>query len=93
MITKQDVKRGALAARLELAEDEKDLYTKQLNEVLKHASKLQALNTDGVSPTMHILPLKNIFREDQVGDHMPNEMALANAPDTEGNFIKVPKIM
>lgn len=93
MITKQDVEHVALLARLELSEEETELYTKQLNDILEYANKLQQVNTDDVPPTMHVLPIQNVFREDQVGEHMANEVALANAPDTEGNFIKVPKIM
>ncbi|MBM7854274.1 aspartyl-tRNA(Asn)/glutamyl-tRNA(Gln) amidotransferase subunit C [Desulfohalotomaculum tongense] len=93
MISKKDVEHVALLARLELKEEEKEMYTRQLNDILKYAHKLQQLNTEDVTPTAHVLPIKNVFREDQVGDHLPNEKALANAPDKEGNYIKVPKIM
>lgn len=80
-------------ARLELSSEEQELYAKQLNDILEQTNKWQQIDTDNVPPTIHILPIKNVFREDQVGEHMTNEVALANAPDTEGNFFKVPKIM
>ncbi|MBO8137189.1 MAG: Asp-tRNA(Asn)/Glu-tRNA(Gln) amidotransferase subunit GatC [Desulfotomaculum sp.] len=93
MITKKDVEHVALLARLKLNEEEKEMYTRQLNDILKYAQKLQQLDTDAVEPTAHVLPIKNVFREDEVGDHLPNDKALANAPEKEGNYIKVPKIM
>lgn len=93
MITKQDVEHVALLARLELSEEEKEIYTKQLNDILNHAKDLERINTDDVPPTAHVLPIKNVFREDEVGEHLPNEKAVANAPEAEGSFIKVPKIV
>lgn len=93
MITKQDVEHVALLARLELSEDEKEVFTKQLNDILNYADKLQKLNTEDVPPTLHVLPMQNVLREDTVGEHMSNEQAIANAPVVEGNYIKVPKIM
>lgn len=93
MISKQDIESVALNARLELDEDEKELYAKQLNDILNHAQDLEEINTEDVPPTVHILPIKNVFREDVVGEHLPNEKAIANAPEAEGNFFKVPKIL
>ncbi len=93
MISKQDIESVALNARLELDEDEKELYAKQLNDILNHAQDLEKINTEDVPPTVHILPIKNVFREDVVGEHLPNEKAIANAPEAEGNFFKVPKIL
>jgi len=93
LISKQDVEHVALLARLELNEEEKELYTRQLNKILDAARALQELNTDGVPPTAHVLPIQNVFREDRVGEHIDPEKALANAPDREENFFKVPKIV
>lgn len=93
MITKADVEHVALLARLELTEEEKELYTKQLSDILKYAQKLNELDTEGVPPTAHVLPLKNVFREDKPGKHLEVEKALANAPDREDNFFRVPKIV
>ncbi len=93
MIKKSDVEHVALLARLELSEEEKELYTKQLSDILEHAQTLNKLDTENVPPTAHVLPLKNVFREDEVGDHLDPEKALSNAPDKEESFFRVPKIV
>jgi aspartyl-tRNA(Asn)/glutamyl-tRNA(Gln) amidotransferase subunit C len=93
MISKKDVEHVALLARLTLTEDEKQIYSKQLSDILEHVRKLQDLNTDGIQPTAHVLPLQNVFREDRVGEHLPVDQVLANAPERQDNFFKVPKIM
>lgn len=83
----------ALLGRLELSEEEKELYTQQLNKILEAARALQELDTADIPPTAHVLPIQNVFREDRVGQHMDPEKALANAPEREENFFKVPKIV
>ncbi len=93
MITKSDVEHVALLARLELSEEEKELYTKQLSDILEHAQTLNQLDTGDIPPTAHVLPLQNVFREDKVGDHLDPDKALSNAPDKEGSFFRVPKIV
>jgi len=93
MITKKDVEHVALLARLELNEEEKERYTKQLNEVLEAAKKLQKIDTTGIAPTAHAVPMKNVMREDKVGEHIANDMAVANAPDKKDGQFKVPKIV
>ncbi|AEG59578.1 Asp-tRNA(Asn)/Glu-tRNA(Gln) amidotransferase subunit GatC [Desulforamulus ruminis] len=93
MISKQDVEHVALLGRLELTEEEKELYTQQLNKILDAAKALQELDTENVPPTAHVLSLQNVFREDRVGEHIDPEKALSNAPDRDENFFKVPKIV
>ncbi|SHJ37917.1 Asp-tRNA(Asn)/Glu-tRNA(Gln) amidotransferase subunit GatC [Desulfofundulus thermosubterraneus] len=93
MITIKDVEHVALLARLELSDEEKQMYAKQLNAILEYAQMLNELNTDDIPPTAHVLPLKNVWREDEVGEHLPPEEVLANAPETEGQFFKVPRIV
>lgn len=93
MITKADVEHVALLARLELSEEEKEEYTMQLNSILEYAEKLNELDTEDIMPTAHVLPLKNVFREDKVGKHLSNKDALAGAPDKEDGFFKVPRIL
>lgn len=93
MISKQDVEHVALLARLELSEEEKELYTQQLNKILDAARALQEVNTDDVPPTAHVLPIQNVFREDKLGQHIDPERVLVNAPDREENYFKVPKIV
>ncbi|WP_449240830.1 Asp-tRNA(Asn)/Glu-tRNA(Gln) amidotransferase subunit GatC [Desulfoscipio gibsoniae] len=93
MISIKDVEHVALLARLNLNAEEKQLYARQLSDILDHARKLQDLNTGDIPPTAHVLPLQNVFREDKAGKHMPVDKVLANAPDRQDNFFKVPKIV
>lgn len=93
MLTKKQVEHVALLARLELSEEEKEKYASQLSAILEYAEALNKLDTENVPPTSHVLPIKNVFREDSVSSHLPNEKATANAPAKEGNYFKVPKIM
>jgi aspartyl-tRNA(Asn)/glutamyl-tRNA(Gln) amidotransferase subunit C len=93
LITKKDVDQVALLGRLELTGEENDMYTRQLNDILGHFQNLERLDTDDIQPTAHVLPLKNVFREDVVGEHISREAALANCPDRYENFFKVPRIV
>ena len=93
MLTKAQVEHVALLARLELTEEEKEKYASQLNDILEHVEALNRLDTDDVPPTAHVLPLRNVMREDKVCDHLSNEEALANAPSREDGAFKVPKII
>lgn len=93
MFTEKDVDHVAVLARLELTGKEKQMFTKQLNDILEQFQPLQRLNTESVPPTTYVLPLQNVYREDQVGDHLPLEDALANCPDREENYFRVPKIV
>lgn len=93
MITKEDVDHVALLGRLELTEEEKEIYTRQLNDILGHFKSLERLDTENVQPTAHVLPLKNVLREDWVGQHISREDALANCPDRDENYFKVPRII
>lgn len=93
MITKEQVEHVALLARLELSEEEKEKYASQLSAILEYMETLNKINTDNIPPTAHVLPLKNVFREDVVCEHLANEKALANSPDKEDEFFRVPKIV
>lgn len=93
MITKKDVEHVALLARLEFDEEKKELFTEQLNNILDHISMLNKVNTDHVPPTYHVLPQKNVWREDEVRPSLSREEALANAPEQENGCFKVPKVI
>jgi aspartyl-tRNA(Asn)/glutamyl-tRNA(Gln) amidotransferase subunit C len=83
----------ALLARLELSEEEKDLFSRQLGSIIKYIEKLNELDTASVEPTAHVLPLHNVFREDEVQPSLSREMALQNAPERNEQFYRVPKII
>jgi len=93
LISPRDVEHVALLARLELTAEEKELYTKQLNDILLYAEMLNQLDTEGVLPTAHVLPLNNVFRDDAAGEHLTADEVLANAPRRDGLFFIVPKIV
>jgi aspartyl-tRNA(Asn)/glutamyl-tRNA(Gln) amidotransferase subunit C len=83
----------SLLARLELSEEEMDLFSRQLGSIIEYIKKLNELDTSGVEPTAHVLPLHNVFREDVVQPSLPREMALQNAPERNEQFYRVPKII
>ena len=92
-ISRVEVEHVALLARLELTEEELVTNTEQLNSILDYAAMLEKLNTDDIKPTAHAVPLHNVLREDQVKPSMDREKVLANAPDAEDGFFKVPRIV
>ena len=93
MVTKEEVEHVARLARLGLLEEEKELFAKQLSAVLEFASSLNKLDTKDVLATSHAIPMKNVFRQDQVIACENVDDILANAPLEEGRMFKVPKIL
>ena len=92
-ISKQEVERVAKLARLEIAEDEKDAFSKQLSSILSYIEELKSWDTTGVEPTATVLDQTNVLREDRAQASLPVEQALLNAPDSDGGFFRVPKII
>ena len=92
MITVKDVEHVAKLARLELTEDEKVLYTKQLGDVLKYVDQMNEVDTSHVKPMTQVIDFVNVMREDKVSYDLTKEQLMANAPEEENGFFKVPKI-
>lgn len=92
-IDKAQVKKVAMLARLELTEAEVEEFTGQLSTILDYMEKMKELDTTSVQPLAHCLPISNVFREDVVKDSLGTEKTLANAPQRDGEFFKVPKIL
>ncbi|HEB76581.1 MAG TPA: Asp-tRNA(Asn)/Glu-tRNA(Gln) amidotransferase subunit GatC [Nitrospirae bacterium] len=92
-ISAGDVEHIARLARLGLNDEEKRMYGAQLNEILDYVDKLNELDTAGVEPTSHVIPIKNVFRRDVPGTSLPREEALGNAPQAADGFYRVPKII
>ena len=92
-ITRAEVEHVARLARLELSEDEKGQMTAQLDAILGYIDKLNALDTVGVEPTTTVIPMVSAMREDVVRPSLDREEALANAPDREDVFFRVPRII
>jgi aspartyl-tRNA(Asn)/glutamyl-tRNA(Gln) amidotransferase subunit C len=92
-ITKEQVEHVAKLARLAITAEETERYSQQLSNILTYIEKLNELDTSKVEPTFHVLPMKNIFREDEVRPSLPREEILKNAPDRTEEFFRVPKII
>jgi aspartyl-tRNA(Asn)/glutamyl-tRNA(Gln) amidotransferase subunit C len=92
-IDQSEVKKVAKLARLELSETELDQFTTQLSAILDYVAKMNELDTENVEPLAHCLPISNVFREDKIKESIGTEKALANAPETDNEFFKVPKIL
>lgn len=92
MIGKEDVKHVAKLARLELTEEEIEKYSKQLDEIIKHVEQMNEVDTTGVEPMPHPIPVYNVMREDEVKYEQTKEEMMANAPFEEDGFFRVPKI-
>lgn len=85
----------ARLARLALSEDEKERFTAQLGSILGYVEKLRGLNTEGVPPTAHPWPVANVWREDKAErlQGVEREELMKNAPEREGPFFKVKKVI
>ena len=83
----------ALLARLQLTELEKKLFARQLKNKIDYINKLNELDTTEIEPTAHVLPIENVFRDDELRPSLSCGKALQNAPEREGNFYLVPRII
>lgn len=92
-VTLKDVEHVAKLARLELTEDEKAKFTEQMNAILAYAEKLNELDTEDVEPTSHVLPVKNVLREDVARPSWPLEESMKNAPEEEDGQFRVPAVL
>ena len=92
-IDQAQVRKVARLSRLELTEAEVEEFTGQLSAILDYVEKMNELNTDNVEPLAHCLPISNVFRADSVKESLGTEKTLANAPQRDGEFFKVPKIL
>ena len=92
-IDETKVRHVAKLARLDLTGAEVATFTTQLSAILEYIQKLNELDTTDVAPLAHCLPVHNVFREDQIMESLDHESALANAPDRDEDFFKVPKIL
>jgi aspartyl-tRNA(Asn)/glutamyl-tRNA(Gln) amidotransferase subunit C len=92
-ISIDDVEHVAKLARLRLGDEEKETYRRQLSDVLEHARVISEVDTEGVAPTSHTLPLVNVFREDEVRPSLTVEEVTGNAAWAEGGAFKVPRII
>jgi aspartyl-tRNA(Asn)/glutamyl-tRNA(Gln) amidotransferase subunit C len=92
-LTRENVQRVAILARLRLNSAEEERFTEQLDDILRYMEKLNHLDTFGVEPFTHAVDLVNALREDKVTNHPHAEALLANTPAKDETFFQVPKIL
>lgn len=92
-ISANDVEHVARLARLALSAAEKERMGRELDGILTYIDKLRALDTTGVEPTSHAVPVTNVMRDDVPCPSLSQSDALANAPDRQGDLFRVPKII
>ncbi len=92
-ITVKDVEHVARLARLELNAQDAETFAGQMDAILAYVEKLNELDTQGIVPTSHAVPMENSFRDDVARPGIGVEAALANAPDRSGSFYRVPQVI
>ena len=92
-LSKEEVAKVALLARLRLAPEELGKYTDQLNSIVEYVAQLQSLDTSNVEPLAHGVEVHNVFRDDVRGDALPRDAALSNAPKRNSDSFLVPAVL
>lgn len=92
-IDRQKIEHVAKLARLALRDDEKQLFTSHMGAILAYVETLNELDTTDVQPTSHAVPMQNAFRPDTAAPSIGHERALANAPDTNETYFRVPPVI
>lgn len=92
-ITRPEVEHVARLARLSLSSEEINALTGQMDAILGYVEKLNELDTQGILPTSHAVPMENAFRSDEVKVSIGIECALANAPEASGSCFRVPRVI
>jgi len=92
-LSQQEIEHIALLSRLKLTADERQRLTTQLNDIMGFFEQLGELDTSGVEPTSHVIPMHNVLRADEVRPSLPVEEALDNAPQRAGDTFRVPRVV
>ena len=92
-VTTKDVEYIAQLSRLTIPESEMEKFTEQFNQILNYADILNELDTKGIEPTAHVLPLSNVLREDVAVEGVSQEVALMNGPAVHDGGFKVPRVI
>lgn len=92
-ITRTEVEHVSRLARLALSEEELDSFTGEMDAILDYVEQLNALDTNGIIPTSHAVPMENAFRPDEIRPGFTTEQALSNAPDATDNAFRVRRVI
>jgi len=92
-LDEKQIRRVALLSRIELTDQQVATFGRQFADIVAYMDKLEELDTRGVEPLAHALPVHNVLADDALQPSLPPDAALANAPDRHENFYKVPKVI
>jgi aspartyl-tRNA(Asn)/glutamyl-tRNA(Gln) amidotransferase subunit C len=92
-LTENQIRQVAKLARLNINDDEIASLTRELGAILVYVAQLDELDTSSVEPLAHSLPVHNIMRQDELRPSLSNDDALANAPQSDGEFFAIPKVL
>ena len=92
-ITSDEIRHLALLCRIAMTDEEVDMMRDQMSNILNNIDILNLVDTEGVEPTGHSVDLVSVMREDEVAPASPIEEILANAPEREGDFIRVKAVL
>ncbi len=92
-LTREDVERTASLARLRLTSDELDSMTETLSKIFQYIDELHEVNTDGIEPLDHVLPMANTLEADSPHTCLDREEALKGAPDHTEEFFRIPRVI
>ncbi len=92
-LSRKEVEHVAMLARLSLRDDEIEEVGAQLSSILEFVEKINRIDTEGVEPTYHVLPIKNVWRQDEQRPPLVQEDTFSNAPQREGSYFRVPRIL
>lgn len=92
-LTPEEVDHIALLARLDLSGQERERAATELSQILGYFETLNQLDTDGVEPMAHVLPVENVLRQDVARPSMPREAVLQNAPEAADGMFQVPRVV
>jgi len=93
MVEKDEVKRVAQLALLEIEPEQMDKFSRQFNEILEYMEEINELDLSRCEAAFHITELKNVFRDDKLEPSYEREVILKNAPDPEDGAFKVPRVI
>jgi len=92
-LSRPEVEKVSLLARLRLSEEELDLMTSQLGQIVEYVEQLSELDTENVEPMAHAVQIQNVFADDEVGPSLDRDQALANAPKRDDECYRVPAVL
>ena len=93
VLTREDVEKVALLARLRFDDDQLDQMTDHMVQIVQYVDKLSELNTDDVEPMAHALDIHNALAEDEPRPSLPRAEALKNAPKSDEEYFRVPAVL